>query len=173
MLPYINEKNWNSLEEDFRKVSLLLAGAKTVESISEIGTIEYESELKKTMASAYKKAENTSAKAIYFEYDLDNYWSSNFFICPEYNNREVGDEDWACDWIEEVEGPDFDPFADIYKSSHGFDVTDRDKGITLYLVARTVAVFGRCSEDFSDKPFVLCMGFHDQSPIMRIKELGS
>jgi hypothetical protein len=177
MLPYINRRDWTSLEAEYKQLATRLAGPEVANAISSVEIVEYETALRNAMASAYEKIEQSSAakaiaaKAIYFEYDLDNFWQSNFFICQDYNSLVAADEDWACDWIEEVKGPEFQAFAELYDSTHGFDTTDLDKGTTLYLVARTVAAFGRCAEHFLIKPYALCLAFHDQDPIMRIKEL--
>jgi hypothetical protein len=59
-------------------------------------------------------------------------------------------------------------FGGLYMA--GFDRPETAKGINLYLIARTVAVFGRCSERFKDINFAVCIAYHDQDPIMRIYE---
>lgn len=171
MLPYVDKKDWASLEAEYKQCAIGLAGSNMADAISSVDISAYETTLRKKVASAYKKIEQTSAKAIYFEYDLDNSWKSNFFICQAYNHLAAANDDWACDWVEEVEGPELQAFAELYNSTHGFDTTDLDKGTTLYLVARTIAAFGRCAEQFLKKPYALCIAFHDQNPIMRVKEL--
>lgn len=172
MTQYVDSRDWDLLEIEFGRHARILAGAEMADAISTVDMTAYEASLRVAMAVAFKKAETAKAKSIYFEYDLDNAWQSNFFICPDYSELEAADEDWACDWVDEVEGPEFGAFGDIYRSTEGFDTTDLDCGTTLYLVARTVAAFGRCATPYLDSPLALCIAFHDQSPTVRIKEMG-
>ncbi|MBJ7968333.1 hypothetical protein JDS84_33600, partial [Bacillus cereus] len=76
-------------------------------------------------------ANQNSAEAIYFEYDMDNDWNSTFFICDEYTKLSEEDDDWASDWISEVEGPDLKEFAQIYNENR-FDNNEKALGTTLY-----------------------------------------
>jgi hypothetical protein len=109
------------------------------------------------------------AKAIYFEYDLDNDWQGCFFICQNYNLQSSGDDEWACDWVDELEGDDLETFGNLYVP--GFDSTEKAKGVNLYLIVRTVSAFGRCCEIHQNNNFAVCIAFHDHDPVMRIYEL--
>lgn len=44
---------------------------------------------------------------------MDNDWNSTFFICDEYTKLSE-DDDWANNWISEIEGPNLKEFAQIY-----------------------------------------------------------
>jgi hypothetical protein len=107
-----------------------------------------------------------STKSIYFEYDLDNDWSSCYFLCDDYNELEEQDDDWASDWSQNVEGPILTDFAEIF-SENGFDGSEKAMGITLYLIARTVVVFAKACEKV-ECIIPICIAFHDQDPIMRV-----
>jgi hypothetical protein len=102
---------------------------------------------------------------------LDNHWESTFFVCNEYNPQEAEDEEWACDWEIDFEGPNFLPFSELYEME-GFDEDDSAIGSTMYLVARTVLAFARAYDELLEKSTVpVCIAFHDQDPIYRIQEL--
>lgn len=129
----------------------------------------YEVKLRACYLEAVKRLKVTSARALYFEYDLDNLWDGNLFLCQEYNSEPVGDEDWACDWVDEVSGPRFEHASDLYLEND-FDRSEKAKGSTLYLVARTVAAFGHCFDANPVAADAVCIAFHDQEPITRIHE---
>ena len=77
-------------------------------------------------------------------------------------------DEWACDWLDEVKGSDLISFGDLYIP--GFDEPEIARGANIYLIARTVAAFGRCAEKYNDEKFAICLAFHDQDPIMRLYE---
>jgi hypothetical protein len=168
MIPHINAKDWDALESHFKSIAEFLAGKEYTSKIAEVNLSNYQNSLCTELSLAIEKARNLSAKAIYFEYDLDNDWQSNFFICQDYNPQMSGDEDWACDWLDEVKGSDFSLFGDLYIP--GFDSTEAFRGANLYLIARTVAAFGRSCEKYQSEKFAICLAFHDQDPVMRIYE---
>ena len=153
----------------YRALATQLAGAQQVARIAALDIAGYESELRPFVVDAVMGAEVLKAKAVYFEYDLDNLWRSGSFLCKEYKPESADDEDWACDWIKDFDGPDFPEASEIYLEN-GFDRTATAKGSTLYLIARTVAAFGRCVVHTAPPGLTVCIAFHDQVPIMRIAE---
>jgi hypothetical protein len=120
---------------------------------------------------ALKKANKSSASAIYYEYDMDNDWDTNFFVCPEYAPREAGDDDWACEYNGVVRAPGIYDFGKIYSSLGGFCTDQTGTSAILYMIARTVVSL---KEILDRKPStkVVCMAFHDQDPVHRLFEPG-
>ena len=167
---YLVAKDWDGLEAKFEEIATRLAGSYQSSRIASIDFSQYQKSLCKSFTTAIERANAFPAKAVYFEYDLDNDWQSSFFICQHYNPGAAGDDDWASDWVDQVNGPDFPELSEIY-SEHHFDKTDTAKGSTLFLVARTVATFGRCIKMYEGNKLALCIAFHDQDPIMRIREV--
>jgi hypothetical protein len=167
MKPFIQKQDWKGLETKYSTLCNALSGGAESKRISAISLTAYLVSLRKALTKSVSEAHKHKAKAIYFEYDLDNTWDSNFFICPAYNPEPQGDEDWACDWVSEVPGPSHQPMSEIYLENH-FDKTDKAKGNTLYLVARTVSVLGQAMEGIGCDGLVVCAAFHDQDPIMRL-----
>ncbi|UAT29026.1 hypothetical protein [Pseudobacillus badius] len=106
--------------------------------------------------------------AIYFEYDIDNNWEGTFFPCPDYISLSEEDDDWAADWIEVVDGPSLPPFSEIYDQYGGFEEDD-EAGVTIYLIVRTILAF-MASAQFVNTDVPVCIAYHDQDPIIRIKE---
>lgn len=169
MKPFVASRDWNGLEHAFYALAAEMAGAEQAARIAQLPFRAYQLRLQPFLAKAHTAAVRHSAKAIYFEYDLDNDWQSAFFICERYNAESAQDDDWACDWTEDFRGPDFAEASAIYREN-SFNRTPVAKGSTLYLVARTVASFGRCCEQAGLLATTTCMGFHDQDPIVRIVE---
>ncbi|EJQ97302.1 hypothetical protein [Bacillus cereus] len=155
----------SQIESKYYDICSTLASSEDAERIKLIALDSYKESMRIGLKEALKVAESEEAKAIYFEYDLDNEWDSQFYICDDYMFLEVEDDDWASDWTDEIEGPSLGELADIY-GENGFDSDKRAVGITLYLIARTVCSFiSACSGVQSSIP--ICIGFHDQDPIMR------
>lgn len=172
MKSFIASRDWNGLESAYRGLAAELAGEEQVGRIARLAFPAYQLRLQPYLTKARTAAARHSAKAIYFEYDLDNDWQSAFFICDKYNSESAHDDDWACNWTEDFRGPDFAEASAIYRENP-FDRTPVAQGSTLFLVARTVASFGRCCEQAGLLAVTTCMGFHDQDPIMRIVEASN
>jgi uncharacterized protein YndB with AHSA1/START domain len=167
----LQDKSLDEIENKYYKICAKLAGAGRANKIKQIDVSDYVLQLKPSLSQAISSAATEpNSKAIYFEYDLDNQWESTFFICTEYNPQEEEDEEWACDWEIDIEGPNFLPFGELYEQS-GFDEDDFAIGSTMYLVARTVVAFAQAYHALTEKSQLpVCIAFHDQDPIYRIQE---
>ncbi|MGE6347742.1 hypothetical protein ACQKIY_02085 [Bacillus mycoides] len=155
----------SQIESKYYDICSTLASSEDAERIKLIPLDSYKESMRIGLKEALKVAESEEAKAIYFEYDLDNEWDSQLYVCDDYMFLEVEDDDWASDWTDEIKGPSLGELADIY-GENGFDSDEKAIGITLYLIARTVCSFiSACSGVQSSIP--ICIGFHDQDPIMR------
>ena len=107
--------------------------------------------------------------AIYFEYDLDNDWESNIFLCPEYKPIESDDDDWACDFELDLPAGSQSDFANIYATTDNFCQTDAATDTTLFLIARTAILLNNVIANRDLGPINICIGFHDQNPIHRLR----
>ncbi|MDY7080497.1 MAG: hypothetical protein SXV54_26760 [Chloroflexota bacterium] len=167
---WIRRKDWTGLESRFQELANELAGVTQANRIAKIVFSQYQKSLSENLRRAIKRASDRGAKALYFEYDLDNDWQSTFFICDKYAPESEGNDDWACEWVEDLAGPKFPALGEVYLEN-GFDRTEAAKGCTLYLIARTVAAFGRClDEHLAPATLAVCVAFHDQDPNFRLQE---
>lgn len=171
MSPFIGARDWHGLESAYWRIAAQAAGEPQAKRIAAVALESYEKGLSKGLKLALKKARAATAQAVYFEYDLDNDWEGTFFICPQYSPQKLGDDDWAGDWAEDFPGPDSPDLCAIYRK-HGFAKDAKAAASTGYLIARTVAAFGRCAETLETDGIALCIAFHDQDPIMRIREIS-
>ncbi|MGE6537746.1 hypothetical protein [Bacillus luti] len=153
------------IEGKYYDICSTLASSAHAERIKMIQLDSYKESMRIGLRETLEIAESEEVKAIYFEYDLDNEWNSQFYICEEYVPLEEEDDDWASEWTYDIEGPKSVELADLY-DKNGFDTSEKEMGITLYLIARTVCSFiSACSEVQSN--IQIWIGFHDQDPIMR------
>ena len=160
---------WDGLENEFRETCNRLAGPEQTIRIAAVNLDQYGYALREGLAHAIKRAVELDLSAVYFEYDLDNLWAGDFYLCKYYYPESANDDEWACDWMESLDGPQQEELSDIYLENH-FDKTPTAKGSTLYLVARTVALYGRgYSEIETPATLAICIAFHDQDPILRIQ----
>ena len=162
------QKSFEEIEAKYYRLCSTIAGDNIAARIRNISLDIFQTKLKSSLQEALHIANEQSVEAIYFEYDMDNDWESTFFICDGYSSLFEEDDDWASDWIEEIEGPSNKEFAQIYQEN-GFDATEKARIITLFLIVRTLVAFAKAVKNIKvDVP--LCVGFHDQDPIMRITE---
>ena len=119
---------------------------------------------------ALKKARKNNAKAIYYEYDLDNDWKTAFFVCPEYYPINEKNDDWACHWLSDHIAPGIHDFGKIYAKLGGFCNSDENTAVTLYMIARTTSILNSIIQRKPPQNINICIGFHDQDPIHRIYE---
>jgi hypothetical protein len=161
----IAQRDWRRLERSY--ADACRAAAPDVESaVSEIDLSSYTDSLRSVVDRLAVELDG-AAVAVYWEFDVDNRWSSAFYPCSSYRPESHGDDDWASDFQEDgvVAGPDMAGLAELAPKS--WDGSDRDAAINAYLVARTVASFGRAAEGWRDtRP--LCAGYHDQWIVFRI-----
>ncbi|MFB8427074.1 hypothetical protein ACFC4S_34595 [Priestia megaterium] len=162
------EKSYEEMEAKYYELCSTNVESNEAERIHNINLDTFQMKVKISLEEAVHIVNEQSAKAIYFEYDMDNGWESTFFICNGYSSLIEEDDDWASDWIDEIEGPSNKEFAQIYQEN-GFDATEKARVITIFLIVRTLVAFTKAVKNIKvDIP--LCIGFHDQDPIMRIKE---
>lgn len=146
-----------------RERCLALAGESITESLVAIDTADYVASLAEVARLAVTKAQEANAPAVYFEYDLDNAWSSNFFICSTYN---AVDSDWASDWQDHVPGPSMPAFAAPYDSRFGDDPASQ--GRTVLLAARTMAAIVDATASWPER-LILAAAYHDQGQVTVIR----
>ncbi|MED1303964.1 hypothetical protein BK704_22280 [[Bacillus thuringiensis] serovar konkukian] len=153
------------IEAKYYDICCMLASTEYAERIKAIHLGAYEESIRLALNEAIQIATSEEAKAIYFEYDLNNEWDSQFYICEEYFPMEEEDDDWASEWTYNIEGPGSVELADMY-TENGFDKSEKAIGITLYLIAKTLCSFISVRSEVQNN-IPICISFHDQDPIMR------
>jgi len=161
--------DYADMEAHGYRVCSELAGADQARRIAAVDLSEYQAALATGCAAAIALALESKAKAIYFEYNMDSDWTGSFFICAEYLPESSGDDDWASDWTNEITGPPQSELSQIYLEN-GWRKSPASVGSTTFLVARTMAAFGRAGQPYMDSGIAICIAYHDQDPIVRAYE---
>ena len=168
MKPLIRACDWDALERQAEARCREHAGESDTRSIASILLQPYEQALGSSLSLAVSKARASDAKAIYFEFDMEDGWRSWLFICPHYPQR--WDRLLGSDYLEELDGPRMPNLASIYGELQIFAPVPRETCMTSYLVARTFACFGRASQPFAGLGVAMGMAFHDQDEIIRVHD---
>lgn len=163
--------DWTALEEHFYQFAEKHARTEMANRILSIDLGGYISALNQFLVRECQRLSHHAVRAIYFEYNLDLLWESTLFICDRYNREIAGSEDWAMHWIDKSRGPDLAEFAQVYAQYGGFqNENEKSIGLTFYLVARTVAAFGRAIDPVPTHKMAICIAHHGQRKITRIYE---
>lgn len=163
---FIRKQDWQGLEILGFESCSRLSGSMIAEEIQSVDLSYYQASLHDGISLALHRATTETAKAIYFEYDLDNHWQSAFFICTTYHPRSFEDDDWACEYSSYFQSVGQPEFGRLYQP--GFSTSEFTVGVNTFLILRTIAAFGRAYTEGSITTIPICMGFHDQSNVTRI-----
>lgn len=168
MRPFISSRDWQGLDAYFGELCLETAGSSAYEQISTIDLTTYENDLLKGLQESFTQSSD-DIRAIYYEYNMDNNWNGAFYLCRDYKPLSEVDDDWACyvDGMKVIEGPDNLPFSHIYEDFM-FDHC-WENVVTSFLIARTIAAFGRALSRQDTKHIRVCMAFHEQNPVLRMR----
>jgi hypothetical protein len=140
------------------------------DAIAAVDLGDYRTRLAEGLTGAEQRASSAKAGAIYWEFDLDNDWSSTFFICRSYSPESAGDDGWAADFDESttIAGPSQSELSRLFATN--WNKTAADIGCNIFLIARTLVAFGKAAELVSGTRVPLCAGYHDQDVVFRIHD---
>lgn len=161
MAAFVREGDWSALESAYHDDCAELAPAVAM-VIRSTDLADYRHHL----VTAVSEIKLTSARAVYWEFDPDNGWSSAFFLCNAYQPEGARDDEWAADFDQTVPGPELKDFALLYDPS--FSGTAAATARNLYLFARTFAAFGTAIMPRWKLGIPLCAGYHDQANVFRV-----
>ncbi len=166
--PDMRARSWEKVEAEAGR-RCLFVDPSAFREIAALDLSVYQTQLSRGLRQAFESAVSADAKAIYWEFDLDNNWESAFFVCPDYRPEKERVDEWAGEYEEDrvIVGPAQSALASMFDPE--FNRTERAVGRNLFLIARTVAALGRCLETWPSG-IALCAGFHDQDLVFRIIE---
>ena len=167
MRPWVARGEWDGLEAEF----LRRCRRADPEAAARLGSASlggFEKELGAGLTQVHASADQAT-KAVFWEFDPDNSWSSAFFLCKSYRPEGEQDDEWAADFDEErvIAGPSAPSMAEMYEPS--WDANDRVAAVNVALIAWTIASFGRASQAW-DSDIPVCAGYHDQDVVFRVRE---
>lgn len=129
----------------------------------------YSAALDEMLKAGLRLAERAETRALYFEFDLDNAWQGNLFLCSDYQDESAGDDSWAGDWTEYVAGPSCEDLAALYSKTEGvLSRSPEDAARVSYLLARTLAAFAGAVFGLHCPRPPVAVAYHDQSGVFRL-----
>jgi len=163
---WIARRDWEGLEAKFRTRCAQI-DTPAADRIAAVQLAEYERDLRASI-ERLQSARLIRVQAWYWEFSPDNHWESAFFPCLSYEREAVGNDDWASNFDDSsvVAGPAA-PAALAAEFATDWDGTQASAARNVYLVARTIATFGRASSTWT-VPLPLCAGYHDQEHVYRV-----
>lgn len=167
MAPRISARDWADLEFTYRAVCARLCGPGTADRIAKIELGGYVDALASGLSRSLLRAQALGAKAVHFEFDLEEGWKGEFLLCRRYTS---GSESWIENAAEELPGPDCPELARVFEA-YGFDDSSASTGALVYLLARTAGAVGQAFDAIpAPGELAVCFGFKDQNPLFRLQE---
>ncbi|AGA28644.1 TIGR02996 domain-containing protein [Singulisphaera acidiphila] len=146
MNPWVRAKDYAGLENEYRRLCQALAGAEIRAEIDCLPFDVYEEKLHKRVQKVLGVLPKKRGKAISLRISPDFEWRGEFHVQANdlaVTEDEVPEEISYEGPIVQIKGPDFPEASQIYQR-HPLQAGTRPSGPALYLLARTVAAYGRC-----------------------------
>lgn len=166
MRHWLPREDWVGLEAAFHaRCQGVAPDAAT--RIASLALSRYEADLR-TALGQIERHRAAETKAVYWEFDPDNGWASAFFPCRTYRPESLHDDEWATDFADDdvVAGPGAADLGAEFAPDWDRDAASSARN--LYLIARTIAAFGRASAGWP-ATIPLCAGYHDQDVVYRVR----
>ena len=146
MWPYVKRHDYDGLEATFRADCCKYAGVEAAEAVDKLPFVRYQSALTRSLRRIISaSSQHTNATSIYLRMRPDLQWDGELHLATEavpeifkphteysYNGP-----------LENVKGPSFPEAAEV-RDRFGERAPLDPGGVLHYLLARTVAAFGRC-----------------------------
>jgi hypothetical protein len=157
---FVSRQDYAGLEAEYRTLCRMFADDQRTAEIDSLPFAEFQESLDKSLKEAIQVLKSQRGKCLYLRLrpDLDN-WPITFGIHDEDTEISEPEEEYSYNSpIAEVEGPKFEAAARAYHKQTLFQETE-PSGTALYLMARTIAAFGRClsHNDLTVPVYFSCM----------------
>jgi len=165
MRGFVARSDWAGLANKFAQECARVDPGAAHEAMSvDLGS--YTAALTRDIATA-TEVTRPKTRAVLWEFDVDNDWSSSFFFCSTYRPEVANDDDWAADFDADMTTRSVSMPAIAALRPASWNGSDVDAARNALLVARTIACFGRASAAWTGST-PLCAGYHDQSVVFRL-----
>jgi hypothetical protein len=158
-----------AVDAKYKELAAQAVGAEVASAIAALPTDADREALRAVLLDALERAHRAGAAVVNVEYDLAQQWAVWLFVCHEYAAVEEGDESWAQEYAEELRGPTLDDFANLHQA-HGAFADSPRLPATLYLIARLSVTLQELASSAPYPRIGICLGYHQQDPIWRLRE---
>jgi uncharacterized protein (TIGR02996 family) len=141
---FVRTGDYDGLELEYRRMCQQLAGAEVRAEIDSLPFDRYEEELGAGLEQALAALPTTRGRALYLRMRPDVEWMTDLHIQEKDDDAtDEPREEFGYEMpVAKFQGPRFPEAAEIYQR-HPLHQGTRPSGPALYLLARTVAAFGR------------------------------
>jgi uncharacterized protein (TIGR02996 family) len=142
---YVRAQDYDELEAEYRRECLLNGGVVVAEAIGALPFTQYQHQLGAALDTAIAHLDRAGAQALFLRIRPDVGWRGEFHLQaePPPDTAEPYEEYSYTSPRVQVPAPGFPAAAAIY-AEHPLSGAIQPSGPALYLIARTVAAFGRC-----------------------------
>jgi hypothetical protein len=146
---FVRAQDYAALEAEYRQLCLKLAGEQVTKQIDELPFDRYEQKLHKSLKQAIARLASEQGRSLFFRLTPHIKWEGKFHVRAEAPNITEPREEFSYERpLAAISGPSLSAAAAVYARQPLFSGT-QPSGAALYLIARTVAAFGRCLSEFS------------------------
>jgi hypothetical protein len=141
---FVRVKDYAGLEAEYRRLCETLSGEERTRAIDELPFDQYEKDLRKGFEQAAASIGANSGRCIFLRLRPDIEWNGAFHVQAKDPGIDEPQEEFSYEGpLAGFSGPSFPAAARIYAQRSLFSGT-QPSGAALYLLARTIAAFGRC-----------------------------
>jgi hypothetical protein len=145
MNEFVRAQDYDELEAEYRRECLVNGGRGISNEIGALPFPEYQRQLGEALDVAIGHLDRAGAQALFLRIRPDVGWRAEFHIQAQASptSLEPYEEYSFLTPVLQVAAPDFPAAASIF-AAHPLTASIQPSGPALYLLARSVAAFGRC-----------------------------
>jgi uncharacterized protein (TIGR02996 family) len=145
MWSFVQKKDYDGLEAAYRADCVKFAGQAAAKAVDALPFEKYQKSLAAGLKQAITSSSRRAARAIYLRIRPDLQWDGEYHVCGEPLEEpfEPREEYSYTGPLREFKGPSFKEAAEVRQKYHATKPLDPGAA-QHYLLARTVAAFGRC-----------------------------
>lgn len=162
---WICRADWGGLEAHFRTFAERTCGRPTAIAAASVDLDEYRRRLARGLRDAVAAADGNGPSVIVYLHRPDEAWTGAFCVYRSVGPVAAAPARRMDACIAEVAGPTCAPFAELFLR-HG----DALNAVALFLIARTVAALGRCTDLVPLDRSALCMAFEGDGGLVWLRE---
>lgn len=162
---WICRGDWGGLEAHFRSFAERTCGPQTAAAAAAVDLADYHARLARGLRDAVAAASGAGPAVILYLHRPDAAWTGAFCVYRSVGRGAAAPPRRMEACIAEVPGPACAQFAELFLR-HGETLN----AVALFLIARTVAALGRCTDSVPLQRSALCMAFEGDGGLVWLRE---
>jgi hypothetical protein len=161
MTHWIARRDWAGLETHFYQVTTQACGRARAHDGASVDIAAYGRELGEALQRALTAALESGASVIAYLHRPHDDWTGTFCVYRSSDIGAVGPPRRLDACVAEIAGPTSAELGALYRRQG-----DALNPFAAYLVARTIALLGRCTEEIALGSVALCAAFEDDGSLL-------